>query len=152
MLVRIAAALIDAWLTARRLLAACSTALATLWWTQPADGLARLVLRACRVPGPTRRLSVASVGEVLLVEDPRLARYLDVMPVRPFAQTIGRHVLCRVALPEVTLRHELEHARQWRRLGPLFLPAYIAAAGLACLRGGHPYRDNRFEVTARACE
>lgn len=155
MIFRIAAAVLDAWLRLGRLRRRVTLWLGGGWAALPAEPLARLVLLGCglapdggvgrTVPGP------AGVG-VRLVEDPRLARYLDLMPVRPYAQTVGRYVLCRERLPEATLRHELEHVRQWRRLGPLFLPAYLAASGLARARGGDSYRDNRFERAARARE
>jgi hypothetical protein len=44
--------------------------------------------------------------------------------------------------------HERVHVRQAERWGPLFLPAYAVASLWAWLRGGHPYRDNRFEREA----
>jgi hypothetical protein len=44
--------------------------------------------------------------------------------------------------------HELVHVRQYERWGPLFIPAYLASCSLAWLRGGSPYRDNRFELEA----
>ena len=44
--------------------------------------------------------------------------------------------------------HERVHVRQAERWGPLFLPAYAVAGLVAWLRGGDPYRDNRFEREA----
>lgn len=47
-------------------------------------------------------------------------------------------------------RHELEHVRQQRTFGVLFVPLYFVALPLWCLvRGRHPYRDNPFELAAR---
>ena len=68
------------------------------------------------------------------------------------AITFGHVVLCVDELDEVTLAHELVHVRQYERWGPLFIPAYIVAAGTAASAGGHYYRDNRFEVEARRAE
>ena len=45
--------------------------------------------------------------------------------------------------------HEQVHVRQYERWGPLFLPAYFAAALIARLRGGDAYFDNPFERQAR---
>lgn len=49
-----------------------------------------------------------------------------------------------------TLRHEMEHVRQACAWGPLFPAAYILAGAWAAAHGGHWYRDNVFEVQARA--
>lgn len=65
------------------------------------------------------------------------------------AITLGHVVLAVDELDDETIRHELVHVRQYERWGPLFIPAYLLASLLARLRGGHPYRDNPFEVAAR---
>lgn len=71
----------------------------------------------------------------------------------PFrAITFGHVVLAVDELDLRTLRHELEHVRQYERWGLFLLPAYVAATLTACLRGGHHYRDNAFEVAARRAE
>ena len=73
------------------------------------------------------------------------------MPIR--AQTLGRYVFAREPLSPQVVEHELEHVRQWERLGPFFLPAYLASSVSAILRRRHPYWANRFErggATARA--
>lgn len=44
--------------------------------------------------------------------------------------------------------HERVHVAQYERWGPLFALAYPAASLVAWLRGGCPYRDNRFEREA----
>jgi hypothetical protein len=49
-------------------------------------------------------------------------------------------------------RHEREHVRQCERWGPLFFPAYLLAGAWQFLRGRSAYRDNPFEVAARASE
>lgn len=66
------------------------------------------------------------------------------------AITLGHVVLSVDDLPEETLRHELVHVGQYERWGPLFIPAYVGASMVALARGGHHYRDNHFEVAARA--
>jgi hypothetical protein len=65
------------------------------------------------------------------------------------AITFGHVVLCVDELDPKTLEHELVHVRQYERWGPLFFIAYPLASLGAARRGGHPYRDNRFEAEAR---
>lgn len=50
----------------------------------------------------------------------------------------------------LTRAHERIHVRQYERWGPFFIPAYFLAGLVAILRGGHGYRDNRFERQAFA--
>ena len=64
------------------------------------------------------------------------------------AITFGHVVLSVDALDEPTFRHELEHVRQFERWGPFFIPLYALASAWAAARGGHHYRDNRFELEA----
>jgi hypothetical protein len=65
------------------------------------------------------------------------------------ALTLGHVVLGRDrTCLHVTRRHERIHVRQAERWGPLFVPAYLVASVVAWLRGGNPYRDNRFEREA----
>jgi hypothetical protein len=91
---------------------------------------------------------VADVGWVVLVEDARLGRWLDAIPRAPTAMTFGRIVLARSPLSDRIVRHEAEHVRQWGRLGPLFLPAYLCAGAIARLRGADTYAGNAFERAA----
>lgn len=65
------------------------------------------------------------------------------------AITLGRHVFAWRALNERETAHELAHVRQWQALGWRYPIAYLAASLVARRRGGHWYRDNRFEVEAR---
>ena len=65
------------------------------------------------------------------------------------AMTLGHIVLGRSERAIVTTRaHERIHVRQCERWGPFFIPAYFLASLVAILRGGHGYRDNRFEREA----
>ena len=87
------------------------------------------------------------VRGVLLAEGARWPRRLG---WRYRAITFGHIVLSVDELDRSTLDHELVHVRQYERWGPLFIPAYLLASLAAVARGGHHYRDNRFEVAARS--
>jgi hypothetical protein len=155
MITRIWADLIDLWLFGQRIAARLEPAKAparNLWRTLPGDLVGLAVMRLCGGLKPTREIPRADGPPVLLVEDPRAARYLDNVPLKPYAQTLGRYVLAREKLPDSIVRHELEHVGQWTRLGPLFLPIYGAASFLAILAGRNRYVDNIFEVAARSRE
>jgi hypothetical protein len=119
--------------------------------------MALLVMRACGIDsggsgGAAGRLVDAGDVSAVLIEDPRAALYLDRQWIPVHAQTLGRFVFARGRLSDATVAHELEHVRQWSRLGPLFLPAYVASSGLALLRRRNPYWANRFEQAARERE
>ena len=66
------------------------------------------------------------------------------------AITIGRDIWCWRDLDRSELAHELEHIRQWDRHGPTYIALYTWASVAAVLAGRHWYRDNAFEVAARA--
>ncbi|MBA3795874.1 MAG: hypothetical protein H0X20_01450, partial [Chloroflexi bacterium] len=68
------------------------------------------------------------------------------------AITIGRHIISWRPLNDVDLAHELKHVEQWRHHGMRFIVRYLRAGRAAARRGGHRYRDNPFEVEARAAE
>lgn len=130
-------------------------ALRRSWRVLPGDLLGLVVLGVLRIERRPRRVAVLDdqrrlVCTAALVEDARLGRFLDAVPLRPRAMTLGRYVLARRPLDEATVRHELEHVRQWAVLGPLFLPAYLATSVEAIIRRGDPYLDNRLERAARA--
>jgi hypothetical protein len=139
-----AARIIDIWLFLIR-------AMREAWRAFPGDLMALLVMRACAIREPSRRVRAGGVSAVL-VEDPRAAQYLDHQWIPVHAQTLGRYIFARSELSPEIVGHELEHVRQWQRLGPLFLPAYVASSGWALLRRRDPYRANHFEVAARARE
>jgi len=153
-IIRIVADVIDIALALARALRAAARA----WRTWPGDAMGRLVMAACGGLRPTRLVrlpdgeDVLLGQDVLLVEDPRAARYLDHVPLRPYAQTLGRIVIARERLPDSIVRHELEHVRQWSLYGPAFLLVYGLESMRAMLAGGHRYHDNRFELRARARE
>ena len=66
------------------------------------------------------------------------------------AMTVGRDIVSWRPLSPAELAHELEHVRQWDRYGIRFVARYGRASWRAAQAGGHWYRDNAFEVAARA--
>jgi hypothetical protein len=66
------------------------------------------------------------------------------------AITIWRWIIAWRPLDEVELAHELAHVRQWKANGWRYIPRYVAESRRAARGGGDRYRDNRFEVEARA--
>jgi hypothetical protein len=65
------------------------------------------------------------------------------------AITFGHVVLSIDELDPSTLEHEMRHVRQYERWGVCMLPAYLLGSLWAVIRGGHYYRDNPFERSAR---
>ena len=65
------------------------------------------------------------------------------------AITIGPLIFSWRALDEVELAHEVQHVRQWRKHGPMYIVRYLAASRAAVKAGGDSYLDNEFEVEAR---
>ena len=65
------------------------------------------------------------------------------------AITFGHIVLCVDEPDDALLAHEMVHVHQYERWGPLFVPAYLIAALMSVVKGGHPHRDNPFESSAR---
>ena len=66
------------------------------------------------------------------------------------AITIWRFIFAWRPLDDVELEHELQHVRQWTANGWAYVPRYLAESRRAARGGGDRYRDNRFEVEARA--
>jgi hypothetical protein len=148
---RWAAAILDMWLAASRAFrswAARPTSLRDWWRAIPGDLLGLIVMHGLGIAGHNR---VHDSGKVraYVVEDERVGRYfaLHLIPTR--AQTLGHYVFARTTLDPETMAHECEHIRQWQKLGPLYLPAYLGSSASAILRGGKPYWDNAFETAAR---
>jgi hypothetical protein len=88
----------------------------------------------------------AVVGGVLVCEGASWPRRLG---WRYRAITFGHVVLCVDELDDETFRHEMVHVYQYERWGPLLIPLYFLASLYEWARGGHPYRDNPFEIEAR---
>lgn len=75
------------------------------------------------------------------------------LPARVAAITFGHVVLGQSAQTlDQWRRHEHAHVRQYERWGALFFPLYLGDSLWQWLRGGQPYRDNRFERAARRAE
>jgi hypothetical protein len=90
---------------------------------------------------------------VLEVHGPGIRWLLGLVPGSVQALTLGHVVLGRdQGALESTRAHEEVHVRQYERWGPAFLPAYLVASLVAGLRGGDPYRNNRFERAALSRE
>jgi hypothetical protein len=68
------------------------------------------------------------------------------------AITIGPLIFSWRVLDKVELAHEVQHVKQWRKEGLMYVPRYLAASDAAEKAGKDRYRDNRFEVEARAAE
>jgi hypothetical protein len=66
------------------------------------------------------------------------------------AITIWRWIFAWRKLDDAELAHELAHVRQWRANGVFFIPRYFVESRRATKTGGDRYRDNRFEIEARA--
>lgn len=116
-------------------------------WAAPCSLLGLAVAMPLLVAGGRARL-VQGVLEVAPQRpSPRLARL-------PFAAITLGHVVLGIGHDELArLRvHEHAHVAQYERWGALFLLAYPLAGAWAWWRGGCPYRDNCFEVQARAAE
>ena len=118
------------------------------WRTFPGDILGWMVMRGSGVRRPTR---IVKVGDVTayVVEDERIGRYMDTAFSPIHAQAVGRYVFCRGPADDDVLSHEAEHIRQWRRLGPFYLPAYFAASLWGVYRHRQPHFDNFLEAAAR---
>jgi len=127
-----------------RVLAAAINLLATLWalpWT--AVGLLVGVL------GLATRSRVQRVGSVLEFYGGAVTWLLERLPNAPMALTLGQVILGRSpAALDLAREHEMVHVRQYRRWGPLFVPAYLFCSFRAWLAGKSPYRDNPFEQEA----
>lgn len=69
------------------------------------------------------------------------------------AITIGRWIFAWRPLDEAEMAHELAHVRQWRQHGFVrYIARYFGASSRAKGAGGDRYRDNEFEIEARAAE
>lgn len=65
------------------------------------------------------------------------------------AITIGPIIFSWRKLDEVELAHEVQHVRQWRKNGLMYIPRYFAASKAASKAGKDRYLDNKFEAEAR---
>lgn len=128
-----------------------ATLVARYLWAGPAS-LIGLTVAAVAM----RRARLQVVHGVVEVHGPALRWMLtSLVPLAGGAAaiTFGHVVLGRDrAALEATREHERVHVRQYERLGPFFIPAYLAASAWAALRGRHFYLDNMFERQAFAAD
>lgn len=68
------------------------------------------------------------------------------------AITLGRLIISWRPLNDRELAHELAHVLQWQRHGLLYPLLYFRASRRAQAAGLDRYRDNAFEIEARAAE
>ena len=68
------------------------------------------------------------------------------------AITFGHVILVVDEADERIMAHEFVHVHQYEIWGPLMVPVYGVVAAWTVARGKHFYRDNPFEVAARAAE
>jgi hypothetical protein len=120
-------------------------------WSLPTTGLGVLLgvlggARPARFTGPERAW-IWHLGK-----GPLSALYVR-WPFRISAMTVGAVVLVDPrADSERLIAHERCHVRQAFWLGPMFVPAYFAIAGVTLARGKNPYRDHPMEIAARKAE
>jgi hypothetical protein len=118
-------------------------------WASPASAVGAAAALATLLIGSTTRMNSGVLEVSLRPRTSALAR--RIARLRFSAITFGHVVLASSEAEQDSLRpHERAHVRQYEIWGPLFLLAYPAESLVQCLMGGHPYRDNRFEVSARA--
>jgi len=117
-------------------------------WASP-NTLLGLLIAMIGLPTGVRLRLVSGVVEVHGGLVTRLLRRMVPLDGGASALTIG-HVVLGVseAALAVTRDHERVHVRQYERWGPLFIPAYFIASGLALAGGRRPYRENAFEREA----
>jgi hypothetical protein len=120
--------------------------LAWLWaspWTAVGLGIGGIALAT---GGKVQRRS-----GVIEFHGKAVSAFLNYLPIRPAAITLGHVVLGReAACLDACREHELVHVRQYERWGPLFIPAYLGCSAYIWWRGGDAYRDNPFEREAYA--
>jgi CBS domain containing-hemolysin-like protein len=121
-------------------------------WPLPVTLLGLLVALLARSSGGDWR-GVDGVLEAAGGWPARLLRHGFPFSGAVAAITLG-HVVVGVSAAALaaTRAHERAHVRQFERWGVLMVVLYPLAGLLAWMRGGHPYRDNRFEREARAAE
>ncbi len=120
-------------------------------WASPASAVGFTVAAAALLFGATARVHTGVLEVSLKPWSARLAKVVAGLPFS--AITFGHVVLARTEEEQSNLRvHERVHVCQYEAWGPVLLLAYPAESLIQLFLGRHPYRDNRFEVSARATE
>lgn len=120
-------------------------------WASPCSALGVLLALPFLLLGASARIR-AGVLEVSFASPTQtLATALLKLPFAGI--TFGHVVLATTADLQDRLRpHERVHVAQYERWGPVFLLAYPLSSLVQMVRGACPYRDNHFELQARATE
>ena len=120
-------------------------------WASPASAVGVTVAAAALLFGASARVHTGVLEVSLQPWSVRLAKVVAGLPFS--AITFGHVVLARTEEEQSNLRvHERVHVCQYEAWGPALLLAYPAESLIQLFLGRHPYRDNRFEVSARATE
>jgi hypothetical protein len=118
-------------------------------WALPASAIGAIVAVSALLFGARVRARSGVLEVSLRARSARVTKMVNYMPFS--AITFGHVVVALSEAEQDALRvHERAHVDQYELWGPLFLLAYPAESLIQLLLGRHPYRDNRFEVSARA--
>ena len=118
-------------------------------WAAPCTLVGMLLVAPALLAGYATASIVEGIVEVGLVSASWRTRRLLPFNAITFGHLVfgtSTQVLARLR------RHEQAHVRQYEQWGPLFFLAYPASSAWQWLRGRRAYRDNWFEVQARACD
>ncbi len=123
--------------------------LAKIFWAAPCSVIGMVLALLVVLCGGKARLGARTVEATFRPCESDCGKFVRWLPYR--AITLG-HVIVAVTEPELNAlhSHELAHVAQYERWGVLFFFAYAASGLWQWLRGGNAYRDNYFEVQARA--
>lgn len=118
-------------------------------WASPCSAVGLVLAALALLAGGRARWSAGALEVTYRQSEAqcgRLARKL------PFRGIVFGHVILAVTQDELLCigPHERVHVQQYERWGPLFFLAYGASSLWQLLRGRSAYRDNHFEVQARA--
>jgi len=92
-------------------------------------------------------------GRAIEFYDGGIKWFLHQLPNGQFilAMTLGHAVLGQTDVSlELSRKHEAVHIAQYERWGPFMIPVYYLSSVYVWLRGRRFYRDNPFELEARA--
>jgi len=92
-------------------------------------------------------------GRAIEFYDGGIKWFLHQLPNGQFilAMTLGHAVLGQTDVSlELSRKHEAVHIAQYERWGPFMIPVYYLSSVYVLLRGRRFYRDNPFELEARA--
>lgn len=108
----------------------------------------------CTMLGWYRYLGKYDDAYVFTVVRTKTPEFLNKLWNAWLGQTLGLLVVMKISpksiLGESVLRHEQVHVEQCKTLGPFQPFAYVAAGLYSMLKGKEYYKDNYYEVEARA--